>query len=148
MRVSLLLRTLLLPCLFVGCIHHTRVVAEDVNLSEAPLVFERETPWRFDASTLDLCLEPTDLYSREPHLGEPPPGQFFDPSGQPIELTLTLKSPAGSSFTKVPSKFYLNRNLACFNLHEAVDPAYSILELRAAPGLQVSRVYWYWYFYH
>jgi len=126
------------------------MVARGVELSETPLVIERERPWRFDASTLDLCFEPTELYTREPLFGgAPPPGRFLDPYGQPVEVTLTLKSEAGRSFTKVPGKFYLNRNLACFNLDEDfVDPSYSILELRATPRLQVSRVYWYWYFYH
>jgi hypothetical protein len=140
---------LLLSSLFVGCIHHTKVVAENAELSEAPLVLERETPWRFDASTLELCLEPTELYSREPLFGGKAIGQFRDLAGRPVQVTLTLKSPAGVSFIRYPSAFYLNRNLACFNIDDrAIDPEYSILELRAEPNLSVSKVYWYWYFYH
>jgi hypothetical protein len=148
MRVDLLLPTLLLACLSIGCVHYTRVVADDVNLSKMPPVLERDTPWRFDASTLDLCVEPTDLYSREPLFEGSTLGQFLDPSGQPVELALTLRSPDGNSFTKAPSRFYLDRNLACFNFHRQVDPAYSVLELRASPELHVSSVYGYWYLYN
>jgi hypothetical protein len=48
------LAALLSVAVILGCARYTKAVAESVELSTAPLVFEREFPWSFEASTLDL----------------------------------------------------------------------------------------------
>jgi hypothetical protein len=130
--------------LFAAC-YRTKIIAKDVELSESPIAFKRETQWPLQSlqpSGLELCIEPTEEYGRKlERFG----GHFVDAQGNPMTLSLTLVSPDGAAVTISPSGFVAARNLACFNLSRDVAPGHDRLEVRSAPPMRVRSVYWRWY---
>lgn len=135
----------LLPFLALcgGCASRTAIIGRDIQLGDQPIRVDMESPWPFDSSALQLCIEPTEIYRPEPR-----DRAFRSTAGDLVRPYLILKSTSSQDLVVYLSTIYVGRNLACFSVHHDMSEIYHDVEIVADHPLQVDRAYWYWYFFH